>query len=324
MNHDRLAQEVIMVLRGRRSQSRLSQELGFHSNVVSSWESGRRYPTATSFFRIIERSGVDVSSRLSQFHPRTKSISSPDLATPHGVAAWLQSLAGSTQISEISKRVGRDRFAVARWLNGRAEPKLGDYLRLIDACTRRLPDFLSLFLDPARLPEIANEWQTLLTARQGLEKLPWAFAVLQFLEFSSYRNAPVHQVGMIAGRLEITINEERECLEHLVRAGMIRWDEERWNVVQSPTLDLRGDPSALRLFAATWADVASARLRSGSPCNHAVNLFGVSREDLERIRSLQSEYFAQVREIVSTSSPTEEVAVLGIQLFSLCSEDSSQ
>jgi hypothetical protein len=47
------------------------------------------------------------------------------------------------------------------------------------------------------------------------------------------------------------------------------------------------------------------------------NLFSVSEADLERLRELQLGYFRELRRIVSSSSPSERVVLVNLQLFDL-------
>ena len=63
----------------------------------------------------------------------------------------LDDLRGSTPILELASRTGRSRFAIARWLKGQAEPRLPDFLRVLEAASQRLLDFLAQLVDPARL-----------------------------------------------------------------------------------------------------------------------------------------------------------------------------
>ncbi|HEX2879444.1 MAG TPA: helix-turn-helix transcriptional regulator, partial [Polyangiaceae bacterium] len=61
--HARAACQLLERLRGRRSQLQLSRKLGFTSNVIYTWESGRRFPEVSNFFRIAELARVPVKER---------------------------------------------------------------------------------------------------------------------------------------------------------------------------------------------------------------------------------------------------------------------
>src|SRR5690606_39299074 len=67
MNHQTLAKQLIRALRGKRSQVALSRRMKCRSNVVYSWESGRRWPTAATFFELAQKTGIDLRAGLSTF-----------------------------------------------------------------------------------------------------------------------------------------------------------------------------------------------------------------------------------------------------------------
>src|SRR5258708_35032141 len=66
MELDRLARELIRSLRRGRSQTAFSRRLGYSTNVVHTWEAGRRHPVASNFLHAAARSGVDVAAVLAE------------------------------------------------------------------------------------------------------------------------------------------------------------------------------------------------------------------------------------------------------------------
>ena len=83
------------------------------------------------------------------------------------------------------------------------------------------------------------------------------------------------------------------------------------------TVDTRADPNATRHLAGFWMQLGAERVRSHAPGSFAFNVFGVSHADLERLRQLQRDYFAELRSIIARSEPTEHVAVATFQLYPL-------
>ena len=51
MDFEALAQQLVRAIRAHRSQTAFSRWLGYKSNVVYTWEAGRRWPTASEFVR---------------------------------------------------------------------------------------------------------------------------------------------------------------------------------------------------------------------------------------------------------------------------------
>ncbi len=313
-----MASELIRALRGRRSQQALSRRLKSKSNVLYTWESGRRWPTAAKFLWLAERVGVDVKAALSEFYrsePAWMTDVSP--ASPEGVARLLGDLRGKSSITEIVERSGFSRFAVSRWLKAQAEPKLPDFLKLIEALSLRLLDWISAFVDPRKLPSLAQPWRELQAARQAAYELPWSHAVLRLLETERYRKLKQHPQGWIASRLGLSITQEEECLEALTIAGQVERIDGLYRVREVQSIDTRQDPEASNQLKAWWAKIALQRLQEGGAGRFSYNLFTVSEKDYQRLEELHLAYFREMRSIVAESAPAERVALVNMQLMPL-------
>jgi transcriptional regulator with XRE-family HTH domain len=315
---DEIAKDWLRALRGRRSQRALSRRLGYRSNIVYRWESGRCFPTAAVAFRCMRRLKVDLRAALARFfHGEPDTVRALDLGTGAGVSALLELLRGPMSIVELSRRAGVNRYAVARWQRGRAEPRLPDFLRLVHASADRLLDFIAAFTPPEQVDAIADAWRALEAARELAYDTPWSHAVLRALDLQQYRALPRHRHGWIAERLSISPHEERRCLDLLLRAGQIRKQGARFVVETASRVDMRADPRRAEQLRAFWIETALDRLRSGSPGVYAYNVFSVSATDLERIRELYRSFHAQMRAIIAASTPEEHVVLWGAQLVAL-------
>jgi len=317
----RLACQLIRALRGRRSQVALSHRLGYRSNVLYSWESGQGFPSAAKFFRLALLVGRTPNEALQRFLPHPDLAEQVDLTTKAGVAAVLRDLWGRRPLATLADALGRDRFAVSRWLHGKTEPPLPEFLALFEAATLALVDFLATLVDPAELPEVAELWRALQAARRSAYELPWSHAVLRAVDLESYAALTEHRPGWIASRLGLTVNEEQRCLDLLCATGDLTWDGKRYRATKSLTVDTGRDPAATRHLAAFWMQQGAERVREAGPGNFAFNVFGVSRADYARLRELQRSYFAELRSIIARSESTECVAVATFQLFPLIDED---
>jgi hypothetical protein len=317
VNYSLLASQLIRVLRGRRSQVALSRRLGYRSNVLYSWESGDGFPSAAKFFRFVAQVGGKPAESLRRFLQDPELLQQVDLTTREGIAAVLRDLRGKRALGDLSEAIGRDRFAVSRWIHGKTEPPLPEFLCFVEATTLALVDFLATLVDPAEIQEVADRWRALQAARRSAYELPWSHAVLRAVDLQSYRELPEHRPGWIASQLGMSANEEQRCIELLCATGDLLWDGKRYRSVESLTVDTGRDPAATRHLAAFWMQQGAERVRAGADGAFAFNVFGVSRQDLERLRELQRGYFAELRSIIARSEPTECVAVATFQLFPL-------
>jgi hypothetical protein len=243
------------------------------------------------------------------------------MTTPTGVARLLADLRGSIPIGDLAARCGRNRFAVARWLKGQTEPRLPDFLRLVEATSLRVLDLLAELVDLARLPAAAEAWARLEAARRLVTQTPWATAVLLALETEAYRALPAHQPGWLAAALGISEEIERECLDLLAETGQIRWRDGRWQLERVQTIDTRSDPGAGQRLKAWWAQVGLDRLRAGAPGSFSYNVFTVSAEDYKRLTEMHQQYYRALRAAVAASAPAERVVVANLQLFPLLASD---
>jgi hypothetical protein len=213
------------------------------------------------------------------------------------------------------------RYAIARWLSGDAEPRFPDFLRVFEASSLRLLDFIALFHDPAELPSAAKAWQQLNARRNASYELPWIPAVLLALELRQYRELSKHEPGWIANLLGIDLEEEARCLALLKTSGQIRLARGRWVVNRSMTVDTRSAADAEQKLKLWYAEVGVQRLTARAPGQFSFNVFAVSRADLERLRELHRAYFRQLRAVIASSEPSECVAVANVQLFELAARD---
>jgi transcriptional regulator with XRE-family HTH domain len=314
-----VARAFLVELRGRRSQVQWSRRLGYKSNVAYAWESGRRWPTAAEALRAAARSGVDVEQALTRFYAARPPVTG-DPTTPEAVAALLDDLRGTATVAELARRADVSRYQLGRWLSGQTQPRLPDFLRVLEAASLRLLDFLACFVDPERLPGLAAPWRRLVARRRGASAIPWTQAVLRALELDAYRALPAHEAGWLAARLGIPAEEEDRALRFLVETEQVAFDGAHY-APRARMVDTRLDPEVGRALKTHWTEVAADRLRAGAPGQFSYNVVAVSHADLERIRELHLGYFRAMRAIVAESTPAEVVAVVNVQLFALTAAD---
>lgn len=325
LDHDLVAAELLRAIRGKRSQRAFSRRLGYRTNIAYTWESGRSFPTAARAFAVAERAGIDVAAAVARFLGAPPPwLARSALTTPEGVVHLLGELRGGRTIVEVAQGAGRSRFAVARWVQGGAEPRLPDFLRLVEVCSLRLLDFLATLVDPKALPSVRAAWKQLETMRRAAYEVPWSQAVLLALELSAYEALPRHRDGWIAARIGITAKEERECLALLERTGQVRKVGGKYAIAPSRTVDTRRDPRAAHQVKVWWSQRAVERLEQGALGPSSYNLFTVSAADLEKLRELHRSYFQQMRAIVAASQPCERLVLACAQMLELSTDEGAE
>jgi transcriptional regulator with XRE-family HTH domain len=313
-----LASELLRALRGERSQTAFARRLGYRSNIVYSWEAGRAFPTAAKALWAARRTGVDVQAALLSLYRTPPGEARLDPTTPEGVAQFLDDLRGRTTVQQLAKSTGASRYALARWLKAEAQPRLPDFLRLVEAASLRLLDLLGGLVDPEALPSVRDSWRELELARAATYREPWSQAVLRALELEAYRALPRAEPGWIAQHLGIPQAQEERALELLCATGQVQKTRTGYQPLgEGRVVDTRRDPDAAHALRVFWSEVALERLRGRAEGLFSHSVFAVSERDLQRIRDLQKAYYQEVRAIVAQSQPVERVALLNWQLMPL-------
>ena len=318
MNYSLIGREFLTQLRGKRSQVAWSRRLGYKSNVAYAWESGRRWPTAAETLRACARAHIDVPAALTRFYGNPPGwLARIDPATPEGISMFLKDLRGNTSIKSLAETSSLSRYAISRWLSGQTQPRLPDFLRMVDAASMRMVDLLAAFVDPTTLPSVVPLWKQLEARRRSADALPWTQAILRALELNEYRALPAHEPGWVAKRLGIPIAEEVQCLTILRDIGQVIWTGTHYTQSQPMVVDTRRNPAVGRRIKAHWTREGARRIENGAPGQFSYNVFTISKADLERIRIEHLKYYQVLRTIVAGSSSNEVVAVANIQLFAL-------
>lgn len=311
------ATELVRELRGARTQKALSRALGYRSNVVFSWESGRDVPSVAVLSELLAKVGREPRAWLLDFG---RGDVPEVLATSADWAAYAMSLNNGRSLKELAQALHRSRYVVSRWLSGKTEIPLPEFLRFVDVTTLSALDLLALLVSPASLPTIAPHYAKLQAARRSAQEKPWSHAIVHMVELPSYRALDAHEPGWFASRLNIGIREEAQCLELLVQMGRLSFDGTRYHSTGSLSVDTQPDPDATRRLASFWMHEGAERVLVSGSGRFAFNAFGIGKKDLERLGDLQRRYFAELRAIVADSPRTEAVAVATFQLFHLARE----
>ncbi len=312
-----VARELVRAARGSRSKLALSRRLGFGTNVLYAWESGRSSPTALQFLLMMEKCGVDTRTALRSFYvkPPLWLSTMREFPSKAGVAAFLRDQRGQVPLQHLAFTTGLSRFALSRWLKGAAEPRLPALFKVLAHCTQRLTEWVALFVDPQKLPTLQKQWQKHQAAHRAALELPWTQAVLRVLELDAYQRLEQHPPGWIAAQLGVDRKIENKALTLLEQSGEISFVDGLWRT-QATTVNLRRDPKTAITQRRFWVEVAVERAAS-DPGMFAYNVCSLSLADLERLKRLQRDFLQQARTIIAESEPVERVALVQSQIFAL-------
>lgn len=321
-DYSAMAAELVRAIRGKRTQRFLGRKVGFSSNVLYSWEAGRSHPVASAFFRLAFIGNGGLPSRINRFtSSHSPALDARVLATAEGIALLMRELAADEPIAALARDVGADRTTMTRWLSGRTEPRLPDFLGFVQQRTHRVLQFVELFADPMQLPSTAVGYRSVLAQQRLASDLPMSHAVLRALELKSYGRVQVgKQLEFIARQTGLSTSDVQSLLDALREADLIERCEGKWHVKDVMTIDTRNTIERDVDLKRLWLDVARSRLdaaRLTKTSLFSYNLFAVSEHGYEQIRALHLDYYERVRRIVASDSGPQRVVLACSQLVPL-------
>jgi len=311
--HELAASQLLRAIRRRRSHRALARRLRYRGNPITDWEHGRHFPTASDTLRTAELCQLPVTQSFEGFH----TLPAPQQEDGHWrLAPWLNALRGTTTQQELAARCGCSRFAIRRWLTGEAEPKLPEFLKLLDALTGRSFDWVALLVPIEQVPALAPRYAQAQAAKRLAFEAPWTEALLRMLETKRYVEGQL-DVETLSRALGLPIEVLNALLARLTEAGVIERAEDRYRVVGTLSVDTRNVAGGLRKLQAHWERVGVERLQHADadfPDWYAYNQISVSRADLRVVEDRLKQAYAEIRAIVASSEPTEEAALVLLHL----------
>jgi transcriptional regulator with XRE-family HTH domain len=312
---ERVARQVLRALRAGRSQAAVSRRLGFRSNVAAKWESGQRMPTAKEVLGYGERLGQSPWQALCALNPNAATALGQRNAPEF--PAWLRALKGTQTLNNVASRSGLSRFSVGRFLSGQSEPRLPQFLALLDAITDRLEDFIDAWLEIDNVPLLAPRLARSRAARDALFERPLCLAVLCLLDTKALDVPRLAQIASLGQALEQSRDTIDECLETLTRGGVIALHTDRYKLSGALTVEANAQPEREIAARSFWTKLAHERSKAPRKldlCSY--NVFSIARKDYVKLQQLQREFYRGARALVAASEPTELAGLLVVQLVS--------
>lgn len=270
-------------------------------------------PTALEVFEYSLKLGRDPKPALGALNPNA--AAALGATEVPALVPWLQALKGTQLGASIAERSGLSRYSVGRFLSGRCEPRLPQFLALIDALTDRLEDLVDSWVGIENVPLLQPRFARNRAARDALFQRPLCLAVMCLLDTRGL-NAP-REVQL--RRLQATLRSSRkvvqECLDTLSAGSVIRLLGDRWVLSGSLTVDARSESEQVIAAKRFWTRIAHERAAKPEPddvCSY--NVFSIAREDYAKLKELQREFYRGARALVAASEPTDLAGLLVVQL----------
>ena len=264
-------------------------------------------PTVIATLEALDLLGWDLAACFTKFHPETATLV-PGKPSGAAISCWLSAHRGNSSIEQLAKACGLSRYQVSRILSGASIPRLPLFLNILETLTGRATDWVTAFVPAGKLPSVAEEHRCIQESRRIVYAEPWASAILTLLEIQGTFDNKQSSEEFIRHCLPAPDNLS-DILEQLVGAGVLLREVTgskciQYRILRPVTIDLRGVRG--RKSREFWSEAASARAKApGEQDLLSYNLFSVSKNDMQKVKQLQLQFFRQLRSLVSRSSPSE-------------------
>jgi hypothetical protein len=314
MNYVVIAQQVVRLCRGRRSQMALSRRLGFAANQLYRWESGLRGIVWKDFVRMCHQCSKPVAESLR--------YSLGFAQSPGDAKALVSFLLGNISTTDASVHLGISRQIIGRWRRGETEPELKDILLLMERIQGRLMEFILGLLPGAQIEEMADELKRVEREKDLRQKFPMSTLVCALINSELYRRYPSHKKGVVAEWFGISLVDEIRLLDLLVEVGALQMRDGRFETLPQGLELSSNDPRASLRMRHYWSRFAPAMLSKLNEPPQA-SLFGwtvlsVSDSAFDQIRDRMREAYSQIVAIANSDVGTKtSVKIVNLQCVDL-------
>lgn len=264
---DRVTLEVVRALRAGRSQRALSMRLGFSSNMLYRWESGRRTPRTEQVFALARKVGVDPAEALARLHASaTATARVHPVDSPAFVTTWLVEACAAFPVADIAAAADLSRQSLGRLLRGETSATFSDFLAIVQVTTRMAGDFVGGLVDPTQVPSLAAHLALVARQRDCALHHPWMPGLMLLLDHPRYVALPAHDDAWVAHALGIATDDVAAGVAAFETARLVRWEGAHLVRAGARHVMTMGRQS-MAVYQATnthYADLASRRIADGT------------------------------------------------------------
>lgn len=314
MDYNVVCLHLIRFLRGQQSQKALNIKLGFKSNQVYRWESGQSQISWSQFCDLCRVRRAPLSRALTcALNAHLKSMEAREIV--------IFCLAHESQAS-FARQIKVSVPTLSRWVKGALIPNLGQILKVLDTIPGALMTFISVITAQKGLKILAESHALHEREMRVHAQFPYTGAVLLCLRMPEYVSQKKHVAGIIAGKIGISMEQEREVLRALLEAGAITLRDGLY-VQRQNQINLAGDRAQWVALRTYWMQRTLELMRE-NPTMRGIDkliwpymVFNCSERDYARIQRKVSALFKEINQITVASDDGNQIYLLNLQLLSL-------
>ncbi|MCP4915187.1 MAG: hypothetical protein GY909_18855 [Oligoflexia bacterium] len=316
MNFQELASQLIVSLRGEKSQAWVNQRLEANSNVIHRWEKGHANIPWEEYIDYLKVFKVDLESLIRSYYRFTGNYQNSSELLTH--------ILSNRKLKEVEEASGLSSSKIRRLKNGDSSLNLADFLNIIFA----LDDMESLSLcykltDGNKIALLDERKEHFESISNKYHSNPNYGLILVCLNLPSYKKLSFHQDSFLSTISGIPIKEVNEILSDAEASGLIKKTETIYEINQFKISD-RGTPEQMINSRKFWLQKAldNATDKSSQDVYGSI-VFATTQQAREKIIARYLKFFEDFKEIVDSapidakSINDEEVIplIMNFQLF---------
>lgn len=296
MNYPQLKRELLIALRGKRTQGQVVQKLGLTYNQVYRWEVGATKLLWTDFVLFCEACRVPLAEAFQKCFSYKSSLSD--------YAKIIKHFGTKSTQTQVAKALGVSRYTFSRWLHGKTCPTFEQVLALIDYGSAEFFLFIESLANPKDLPSVRDSIQQIQEQRQVIESHPWLSAVLSALDLQAIAEIK-YSAEWMQKKAKLSRPIVHRTVEELKKAQLI----EKKNNTYVPSLEKfsavkgisrQGRQKLVQFWNQRILDYIATSFDSKQSRN-SFKVFTLRAQDYAKILERYTEFFNDVASIINSS-----------------------
>ena len=304
MEYKDLQKDLLVTIRGKHSQRKLSEKLGFEFNQVYRWESSRTLISWTDFVRFADISGPKLKRALEEAYSYFEK--------PADFARLTRHFVGKRKLSDVASEIGVSRYSLSRWLRGTHEPTLIQVLKLMYVGSVDFFRFIELLTGTTQLPSIREQLESEQAHLSLYARFPWLSVLFSALDLDDYRKTPT--MAFLGQKTRLPVALVKEAIEALHEQDLLHWNGRHWET-RIKRISLRGTLESRK----TMAKYVLSRALDGvdpvfgtSVARFSWKLFSLNKKQLNGLLEKYTEFFNELGTLVDQGQKGAD----GVYLFS--------
>lgn len=233
MDYAALKIEILIALRGNRTQMEMSQLLGYSFNQYHKWETNLKWLRWDEFILILETLKIPYKEAFHQ--------SLAFNGDPGKFSELISVICANLSNNEIAQIIGQTEDVIRRWFRKGISPSTETVFQIIHLRTNNLTELLSHFVRIEDTDELKNQYSLLLKHKKAEINYPFSAAIEASLCLEEYQKLPEHSNEWLANRILVSEELVKAAISSLLQAGTIAKKNNKY-ILQENWVQLNGLP----------------------------------------------------------------------------------